>query len=50
MRHVIQHRVKKTDEIRIGRTLSAFDLLDITYGDMKRQIIEMMWVSFLSSS
>lgn len=31
-RHVIQYRARKTDEIRIARTLSAFDWLDIADG------------------
>lgn len=36
MCHVTQYRARKTDEIRIVRTLSAFDWLDIADGDAKR--------------
>lgn len=42
MCHVIQYRVRKTDEIRTVGTLSAFDWLDIADGDTKRQIMELM--------
>lgn len=50
MCHVIQYRVRKTDEIRTVGTLSAFDWLDIADGDTKRQIIELMIFFPLSSS
>lgn len=42
MYHVIQYRVRKTDEIRIVGTLSAFDWLDTADRDTKRQITELM--------
>lgn len=49
MCHVIQYRVRETDEIRIVGTLSAFDWLDIAVGDTKRQIIELMIFFFFPS-